>query len=190
MKIGIDIDDTIVDFFEDFLSFCNEDLKINLGMEDLIERGFWNLLGSREKMLNILKKYIDSGRIYERNVFEDFLQVFEELNKEQIFLITARSYDKPKKTKEFLKSKIKNFNSDIYYSQNHPEGTKLAICNDLGIDFMIEDGPNEAKLCAENGIKVFLLDKPWNRKIFHENIIRVNDWKDFLSKFKEMKNGN
>jgi len=184
LKIGIDIDDTIVDFFEDFIHFCNEDNGLDLTIQDLIERGFFGLLKTREEVVLALEKYVETGRIYTRDVFEDFLNSFDKIKCEDIFLITARSFDNPEKTKEFLKQKINGFDFRIYYVKDHPEKNKLAIAKELGLDLIIEDSPKEAKLCSNGGIQVFLIDKPWNQGVSHEKIIRVNNWKEIMDKLK------
>jgi len=63
--------------------------------------------------------------------------------------------------------------------------TKGEICKELGIDFMIEDSVEHSEICAKEGIKVFLLNKPWNKNcIDHENIIRVKSWNEILDKLK------
>ena len=35
---------------------------------------------------------------------------------------------------------------------------------------------------AENGIKTYILEKPWNRdrEEEHENLIRIKEWEEFL----------
>ena len=50
---------------------------------------------------------------------------------------------------------------------------------------MIEDNKDYACACAEKGIKVFLLEKPWN-KIYeeHPNIIKINHLKEVLEQIK------
>ncbi len=50
---------------------------------------------------------------------------------------------------------------------------------------MIEDTKEHSELCAKDGIKTFLLDKPWNQHcVEHENIIRVKDWNEILERLK------
>lgn len=57
---------------------------------------------------------------------------------------------------------------------------KSEVCKELWIEFMIEDNYNYALDLAKNGIKTYLLEKPWNDYILenHENIIRVSSWEN------------
>lgn len=45
---------------------------------------------------------------------------------------------------------------------------------------MVEDNMDYAFELAQNGIKTFLLEKPWNkgRKEEHKNLIRVKNWNE------------
>jgi hypothetical protein len=48
---------------------------------------------------------------------------------------------------------------------------------------MVEDDLHYAYELANNGIKVYLLAKPWNQKYqngMHPDITKVNAWKDIL----------
>ena len=94
-------------------------------------------------------------------------------------------------TINFLKKIFLEKDYEIHFSGDIYEGRKLKdeICNDLNLDLIIEDSPYYSKNCAEKGIKVLLLDKPWNQNCEHENIIRVNNWKEVLEKIKEMGDG-
>jgi len=48
---------------------------------------------------------------------------------------------------------------------------------------MVEDDLHYAYELADNGIKVYLLAKPWNQQYqngMHSEITKVNAWKDIL----------
>lgn len=58
---------------------------------------------------------------------------------------------------------------------------KSEICKKLWAETIIEDNLENAIDCANAGIKVYLLDKPWNQhydKKKHTWIIKVNDWSE------------
>ena len=73
----------------------------------------------------------------------------------------------------------------LIYSSNHYSGmegvTKAEICSNEGIDFMIEDSPEYASQIANEGIRVFLLNKPWNEGLDHEKVIRADNWKEVIN---------
>ncbi len=58
---------------------------------------------------------------------------------------------------------------------------KSVICKRLWANIMIEDNLENAIDCANIGIKVYLLDKPWNQnydKKIHKWIIKVKNWNE------------
>ena len=50
MKIGIDIDDTVLDFYPEFAKFCNENYGKNVTPHELA-LDFYDVLGSKEEAL-------------------------------------------------------------------------------------------------------------------------------------------
>lgn len=188
LKIGIDLDDTILNWFGDFILFCKE----NFGYELKKERFIYFIkedFGSDEKFLEALEEYFAQGKNWEIEFFEDFLENFEILSSIfEIYFITARVRDNKIKTNEFLENKI-GLNFNLIYKNEFESLSKSDICLNKNILIMIEDDERHAIDCAEAGVKCFLLDKPWNQNCEHENIIRVKDWHEILEKIKEVENG-
>ena len=54
---------------------------------------------------------------------------------------------------------------------------------------LAEDSEKSSLSYAENGIRVLLLDKPWNNSVNHENIFRCKDWPEILEKMEDFMNG-
>ncbi|HRX63843.1 MAG TPA: hypothetical protein P5060_01930 [Candidatus Absconditabacterales bacterium] len=53
---------------------------------------------------------------------------------------------------------------------------KSEICKKIGADFIIEDNLENAIDCANAGVKVYLIDKPWNQgydKKKHKGIVKI-----------------
>jgi len=63
-----------------------------------------------------------------------------------------------------------------HFSQQ--EKSKADLCKEQKIYHMVEDNMDYAFELAQNGVKTFLLEKPWNkeRKEQHKNLIRVKNW--------------
>ena len=188
LKIGIDLDDTILNWFEDFILFCKENFGYELKKERFIyfkEEDF----GSNENFTKALEEYVLQGKNWEMEFFIDFLDVFDELSSLfEIYFITARISDNKIKTKEFLKNKIGD-NFELLYKNDFENLRKSDICLNKNISIMVEDDAGHALGCAKSGIRCFLLDKPWNQNCEHENIIRVKDWNEILEKIMEVENG-
>ena len=59
---------------------------------------------------------------------------------------------------------------------------KSAICDQKGINLIIEDSLANAYDCVNGKRIVYLMNKPWNAGEMHDGIIRVDGWKDIIKK--------
>ncbi len=186
MKIAIDLDDTVWGFYNPFSDFYFNKSGIRRNEMELAS-DFWGSIGTKEEGLTILKEFFDSGEGTKLKFFDDFLENFEELkNKFEIVFVTSRSYDLREETKKIITNHL-GVELDIVYTSDYNPNKKSYVCDLLGIDILIDDFPNNALDCAEKGINVLLIDKPWNKKVDHENVYRCEGWKGILSKLNEMK---
>lgn len=87
---------------------------------------------------------------------------------------------------EWLKNNKFNFKSIQYCSEEESPRDKLMGCSKLNVDVMIEDKPDVALYLASNGIKIILMDAPYNQDLKHENITRVYNWLEIKKKLEEM----
>ena len=181
MKIGIDIYDTILSFYEEFAGFCNENYGTQLIAKDF-GLDFYGALGSKDKALLVLKRFMEEGHGHALKFFEDFKNIFGKLNENfKVIFITSRSYDLRDKTIKFFKENLEGFDSEIHYSRDYDLKKKSFVCKNFKVDLLIDDHNFNAIDCAENGIKVLLLDKSGNQDCTeHENITRVKDWKEIM----------
>ena len=47
---------------------------------------------------------------------------------------------------------------------------------------MVEDNADYALDCAKNGVRTFLLAKPWNQEYeAHKNITKVKNWEEIVT---------
>jgi len=97
-------------------------------------------------------------------------------------VITARADDLENYTNLWLEKYFPGIFSEVYFANhftdNHKE--KSEICKDLNLSMMIEDNYDYALDLANNWIKTYLIERPWNKEldIKHENIIRFKHWGD------------
>ncbi len=88
-----------------------------------------------------------------------------------------------KYTEKWLEKHFANLVDEIVYTDHFTDKhrNKWEVCRELWISHMIEDNMDYAIDLAENGIKTFLLEKPWNshREEDHENLIKIKHWDDF-----------
>lgn len=192
MKIGIDIDGVVADFFQKFLEFYNKKTKSDIPIESWITYNFWDFLPiSKEEGWGLMHEFYLLDDFDEIPLIEGAKEAILQLSKEnEVYIITARPFKWEEKTKRFFDKHFSGNKIKLIHCRDDKDNTiyKREICNNLGINILIEDCGDIALQCAETGVKVILLNSLYNKNINHENIIRANNWKGILDKINELNN--
>lgn len=181
MKIGVDIDNTIAALMEGFCDYYEMKYGRKMNVEDFDKYWLCEVLDiKKEEEYPLWKEYYDSDLFGEMELIENVREVIEFLKKDnEIIFITARNLDWKQKTLDFMEKHFPGHEFRILFSGDVYGGiTKDKICGDLGISVIIEDHHEKSLDYAKAGMKVILLEQPWNRKIGHDNIIRIKNWKE------------
>jgi len=190
MKIGIDIDGVIADFVGGFLDFSNKKFGYNHSMEDWKTYDLWDFLPfSKEEGKRLMEEFYEEGWIDDLNLIEGSKEaIINLLAENEIKLITARPLRWKKGTEVFINKHFSEFSIEVLHARAPDDSwiNKSTICNEKEIEIMIEDNGKYALDCAENGIRVILLNTPYNQEEIHENIIRADNWDNILEKIKEI----
>ncbi len=169
MNIGFDLDEVLADLLSSLIKFHNTNYKTNLVKEHFVSNKFWEVWGGTKDEAT-QKVYNFHASDYLRNLkpidgskeIVDFLK-----KKNNLFVITSRSNDFESATVEWINQhfpkKFSSINFANHYSQSGKQITKSSICNDLGIDIMIEDSVDHALDCLSPTRKILLVDHPWNK---------------------------
>lgn len=194
MKIGIDIDEVVVEFFSVYLKLFNERFGKNLVLDDIFKFEIWKCIDvSKDDILKLAEDFNNSEKFFEVPLVEGVQESLNKLNKIfDINFITSRPENIVEKTNFFLNDHFAEIDFNVYFSGGiwNNKKSKTQICKELGIKILIEDRRKYALGCAQEGIKVLLFDKPWNQNCEHKNMIRVYNWEEILEKIEEMKNAN
>lgn len=187
MKIGIDLDEVVVEFVKGYLEFFNLRYKKNFCFEDVFTYDLWKVLGiSKEESFKLAYEFFDSESFEDIEVVWGAKEAIQKLTVgHDLFFITSRPTHTEIKTRNFFKKNFPAIRPYVFHSNERFGGwgkTKNILCRNLKIDLFIEDQPAYALACAEEGIRVFLMDKPWNQNIKHNNLLRVNDWEEVMGK--------
>ena len=97
-----------------------------------------------------------------------------------IIPITSQTSDKP--AQELRKKRLAELFGKQVFSNYHILGTgadkdsALAEFHNTGL-YWVEDKPKNALAGLNYGLRVILIDHPYNRDFNHPNITRVNNWK-------------
>ncbi len=185
MKIGIDIDDTTLVFFENFCKFYNQKTGKSYAREDLISFHFWNVFNiTREEAIRFVEEFHQSDEFNQILPMENAIDSIKSLmEKNEVYFITARPKEFKSKTLAWLDMYFPNFDYKLIFTGHfHDSKAKLKgqICKELGIEILIDDNFEYCIDCVNNGVKAILFNQPWNQSSNHDEIIRVNSWKEAL----------
>jgi uncharacterized HAD superfamily protein len=192
-KIGIDLDDVLVDFNGALRRWHNDIYKTSLKLEDF-KSYFFN-----ETWGGTIQETIDKVGLFNHSRYYETISPIEgavwainsllKIGKEPN-IVTSRADFLRESTEKMLKFYFKKQSMNIFYSSNHYSGrensgkTKPEICLDNKIPLIIDDSLEYAMQCAEKGIRVLLFgDYPWNQNgNLPANVVRVKNWKEVLEK--------
>ena len=197
MKIGIDLDEVLADFMPQLLKYYNGKYKTNFRREQVKEYNFWNLWHcTKEQAIDEVYQFFRSSYANEIQPVIGAKEAVPKLNKNnELFVITSRANDSAEETFRWINKYFSGVFSDIYITNqwnNLYKRTKKKsdICKELGIELIVEDGPEHAIDCASSGLNVLLFDCPWNENIIETKIKRIKSWGEALKEIRKINSKN
>lgn len=181
LKIGIDLDDVVFDSMNEFLKILKETHRIIFDFKEINSYSLHEIFNLTKEDIEKIMKKVDWINLTTLETSKESILSLSKNHK--IYFITSRTFEEG--TEESLTKHFSEFDFKLFFSSNPHAGTsgksKGEICEEFGIDLMIEDNYEHCLSCAEKGIKTFLLEKPWNKNSkYHKNIIRVKNWDEIL----------
>lgn len=194
--IGVDLDEVLADFLASFLNYYNKNFGTNLVKEQFSTFTLNEIIGEELEVMNLrIEAFYNSETFLELRPTEGALDAIQELSKKyELIIITSRPKNVSKNTVAWLKKHFPKKFKNVHFAYNpfilkSVKKTKSQIALESKIDLFIEDNIDLATEVASEGVKVYLLDAPWNQtKDLHPNITRVYSWKDILDKIKGRRN--
>ena len=183
MRIGIDLDEVIMDTLSQVIKYYNRRYKTSFTLSDFHSYNWWETWGcTKDKAIRTWLDFNNSDVSRKIKPIERAISSINFLAKtNEIIIITSRQNKVKEQTQKWLNKHFKSpprliLTNDIYIATE----SKSKICKDLGIKLMIEDHPKYAAECAKSGIKTILFDKPWNKSVSHKEIVKVKNWPEAL----------
>lgn len=187
MNIGIDLDDCISTFLENFCIFHNAEYKTNHKLED-----FWTyhickvLKETVKESSDKVAEFYNSDFFNNIQPWEDSQKAISQLSKNpntNLHILTSR-FGAFGQTIAWLNIYFPGifpeqnvfFTANIYAKREIPL-TKAELCTVLDLDFLVEDSIDYIEQCCDV-TQCILLDRPWNQKQTPQRTIRVYSWKD------------
>jgi uncharacterized HAD superfamily protein len=191
MRIGVDLDDVLADFVPALAVYHNEVYGTALTKESFWAYRFWDVLGiTQEEAVKRVYDFLRSSQAKEIQSLQGSREAVEMLGREhELFVITARDESIAEMTMEWLTKHFVDLFSGVYFA-NHFSTTSVPkskgdICNELGIDVVVDDSSENALDCVTADRRVLLFSAPWNANAqLAENIERVFAWEDILKKIR------
>lgn len=189
MRLGIDIDDVIVEFVKNFLIFYGGKKGKEYVIDNMTTYNFWEFLEiPKQEAYDFVGYFYNTEEFENLNLIEGAKEAIILLSENhEILFITSRPIYLKEKTENFLNQHFPDITFDLihsgdYYNQGQGKGD---VCVSQKIDLHIDDHHGHTFDCAEKGVKTFLLEKPWNKNSEdHENILRVKNWGEILENLK------
>ncbi|MCX6749486.1 MAG: hypothetical protein NTW17_01935 [Candidatus Pacearchaeota archaeon] len=191
MKIAIDIDGVLADLMPSLNDFYNQKYRANFKIEDYKHHDLdktWEC--SKEDAAKIIEEFYYSPDFLRVTPIEHSQEGILNLSKKHIlFLITSRPLDISAQTEKFIQDFFEGQIEKIIYTGQYnlpaKDIDKKSICILEKADVLVEDCFETAIDCANYGIKVFLLGKPWIKYPEEsDNLIIVQNWQEILQKLK------
>jgi len=192
MTIGIDIDEVTANQMESLLTFFYRTTGTRLRASDFHTYNWWEVWGgTREEAIKVYYEFSESPYFEDMVPIKDAIDSINQIREKlQVYMITSRPLTHTKKTEDWLTKYFGEnhppvvYSSDFFSKNNKGKArTKVEICQELGIDTIVEDNGEYALNCAEAGIKAILFDRPWNQGAAHDHMVRVNGWKEAMPHF-------
>lgn len=186
--IAVDIDEVTADFISYFIYFHNLMYKTSIKRDEVSSYYLYKAFKVERKEMGMRFDEFQALKLLER--LEPAKGAIAGIKKlvERGFapnFVTARPLAIEKETRAWIKKYFKDIKIPLYFTHQKEGGKELkksVICKEIGARILIDDHIENALDCAENGIKVFLMDAPWNQsEDLPENIIRVKSWKEIIS---------
>ncbi|MDD5547464.1 MAG: hypothetical protein PHN74_00985 [Candidatus Pacebacteria bacterium] len=188
MIIGIDLDEILADSLNAIVEFHNKKYGTTLKRNDFHSYRFWEIWGgTREEAIKKVYEFFITNPMHINPIAGSF-EALKTLKKNghELLIITARQNELIEYTNKWIEKHFPEIFSGIHYANTYTMAghsrKKSDICNGLGIKLLIEDDLTHAEDCAKSGIKILLLDCPWNQNSLPKNTERIFSWNDAVDK--------
>ena len=187
MNIGLDIDGVLADFIGAFISYHNLVYGTDFSYHQFTTLRFGPVIGTSHEEANARVTEFNHSPFFRLILpIQGSQKAVEALSsKARVIVITSRPSALEHETRKWLGRHFPEC-KEIYFAKNHITSDnqglkpKEQLCLDNQVKVMIEDDLEHAELCHKAGIKVYLLDQPWNQETI-QGAIRAKDWEE-LSK--------
>jgi len=194
MRIGIDLDDVLVDSLPHYLRAFNQRFGFTIDLADAAWRMFRKYPQiPRQEIDEFFSELIEGGFFTSRPLLPGAREAMERLADDghHLFIVTGRSPKDEAITRNWLNQVgLARHFSGLVHQGIEPVGRyKSEAASELRLDLFIEDELAVAIAIAEADIPVLLYDRPWNQGTLLDHVRRVRSWTEVLTHIVELNGG-
>ncbi|WP_240675768.1 HAD family acid phosphatase [Ammoniphilus sp. CFH 90114] len=180
MKLGFDIDDTLINLREHAFHIYNKKLKQSVPIEQfhgLKQVEIHELFGlSAEQGYEMWKNSMEEIYYTSCPAYPNAIETLQELDHQghEIYYITARSKEHGERTKKWLQENGFPVRDDrFFYGMQDQE--KVEIIRELQLDYYFDDKPAVLNTLTNEKLMAIVKDQSYNRDL---TIPRIRDWSE------------
>ena len=194
MKIGIDLDDVLVDSLPHYLQAFNARFSCEVSLADAA----WRIADRfpqipRQEADDFFSELIEDGFFSSRSPIPYAKEAVKTLADDghALYIITGRTPRDERITMDWLTrvGVLSHFEAVVHRTRDPVERHKADVASGLALGLFIEDELAVALAVAETVIPVLLFDRPWNQGLLPGNVHRIESWHEALTQIANM-NGN
>ena len=177
-RIGIDVDGTMANTTERWLSVANQMLGMNIQKDDINVYYLDKLFKIEPEIVNEIFKKVWHDPDSIRLEHSDIPKVIRNIrNTFKVYILTA-TFGEDAEVRHWLRSNGIQFDGLIHVDSSYK---KLDEAKRHGISIIIDDHPALAENAAALGYTTILISQPWNRYLdeaIEKRIKIARNWKD------------
>ncbi|KAI7899624.1 uncharacterized protein BX663DRAFT_520763 [Cokeromyces recurvatus] len=179
--IAVDLDQTLAHTLESLVEWHNDTYSTQLSVTDFNTYDYWKIWGgTREESYVKIREFYESEYFDQIKPIRDFaLESLKMLKKRHfsLVIITSRQQFIAERTKRFVDRHYPGIFESIYFCNlgltdaeqlEYVSKPKSIICQEIGVDVLIDDSLEHALDCSSLGIEVLLYDRNgeyiWNHE--------------------------
>ena len=186
-KIAFDIDGVVLDFTECFLKTAKFEFGIlkETKFSDITRYEYSECLDiSNDTVFYIVDYILNNSSKYKISPVNGAVEVLTKISKHiPLVFVTARHGYSIEQTKESLHSILPGVDKSKIKIIHCKGSEKISVLKKLNINHFIDDRTRNCRILKENGINVFLFDRPWNKTT--ETFNHVKSWDDIWDLLKK-----
>jgi uncharacterized HAD superfamily protein len=185
MRIGLDLDNVLGDELTALVAWHNLMYKTSLSREDFVVHKFWEVWGGTyEDAVQKMRAFSDTRYFTDMQPVDGSQAAVMRLKeKHELHVITSRPDYLLQPTIDWVERYFpKAFTSLTlcnHYSMTGTPKKKLEVCDDLHLDWYVDDDADLARECLAPERRILLFRQPWStRAILPQGMFLVRSWEE------------